>query len=148
MRSGSLPRRLDGHCGASVVRPDGRGEPKDTPMAKSAKRRVAAKSGAKAHKQSSSKQRSKKVVRGLVRAGTKQATAIEMLRSPGGTTIEALMKVTEWQAHSVRGFLAGVVRKRLKLNLDSSVVDGQRVYRVTGSGPKKAAEGQSRQDKS
>ena len=117
-------------------------------MAKSAKKRVTAKSGAKARKQSSSKQNSKKATPGVVRAGTKQATAIEMLRSPGGTTIEALTKATQWQQHSVRGFLAGVVRKRLKLNLDSSVVDGQRVYRVTGGSPKKPAEGQSQQDKS
>lgn len=117
-------------------------------MAKAAKKRVAAKTAAKARKQSSSRRSSKKATPGLVRAGTKQATAIEMLRSSGGTTIEALMKATRWQQHSVRGFLAGVVRKRLKLNLDSSVVDGQRVYRVTGSGPKKAAEGQVRQDKS
>lgn len=126
----------------------GRAEPKDTPMAKSAKKRAAAKSAAKARKQSSSKQNSKKAAPGVVRAGTKQATAIEMLRSPGGTTIDALMKATKWQQHSVRGFLAGVVRKRLKLDLDSGVVDGQRVYRVTGSGPARAAEGQVRQDKS
>lgn len=112
-------------------------------MAKSAKKQAAA----KARKQSRSKQNSKKAAPGVVRAGTKQAAAIEMLRSPGGMTIEALMKATEWQQHSVRGFLAGVVRKRLKLDLDSSVVNGQRVYRVTGSGPKKAAEGQIRQDK-
>jgi pyrroline-5-carboxylate reductase len=117
-------------------------------MAKLAKKRLAAKSAAKARKQSSSQSRSKKAAPDVVRAGTKQATAIEMLRSPGGTTIEALMKVTRWEQHSVRGFLAGVVRKRLKLDLDSSVVDGQRVYRVTGSGLKKAAEGQTRQNKS
>ena len=53
-----------------------------------------------------------------------------MLRSPGGATIDGLMKATGWQRHSVRGFLAGVVRKRLKLNLNSSLIDGRRVYRV------------------
>jgi hypothetical protein len=42
-----------------------------------------------------------------------------------------MMKVTAWQQHSVRGFLAGVVRKRLKLKLDSKKVDGTRVYRIT-----------------
>ncbi|MGD9712081.1 MAG: DUF3489 domain-containing protein [Thermomicrobiales bacterium] len=66
-------------------------------MAKSAKNRNAAKSAAKARKHSSSKQSSRKAGHGLVRAGTKQAAAIEMLRSPGGTTIEALMKATAWQ---------------------------------------------------
>lgn len=65
------------------------------------------------------------------RPGTKQSTAVEMLRSPSGATIDALMKATGWQQHSVRGFLAGAVRKRLKLKLDSAVVDGIRIYRIT-----------------
>ena len=78
------------------------------------------------------------VLRGRTGAanGTKQSTAIAMLRSPGGATIDGLMKVTGWQRHSVRGFLAGVVRKRLKLNLNSSLIDGRRVYRVpVAAGP-------------
>ena len=44
-----------------------------------------------------------------------------------------MMKATGWQQHSVRGFLAGVVRKRLKLKLDSKKVDGNRVYQIAGS---------------
>jgi len=56
-----------------------------------------------------------------------------MLRSPGGATIAALTKVTGWQSHSVRGFLAGIVRKRLKLDLESAVVEGIRVYRITAA---------------
>ena len=43
-----------------------------------------------------------------------------------------LTKATGWQPHSVRGFLAGVVRKRLKLDLVSAVVAGVRMYRITG----------------
>ena len=43
-----------------------------------------------------------------------------------------MMKATGWQQHSVRGFLAGVVRKRLKLKLGSKNVDGERIYRIAG----------------
>jgi hypothetical protein len=53
-----------------------------------------------------------------------------MLRSPGGATIATIMAATEWQQHSVRGFLAGVVRKKLGLNLVSEQTDKGRVYRI------------------
>ncbi len=55
-----------------------------------------------------------------------------MLQSPAGATISAMMKETDWQQHSVRGFLAGVVRKKLKLKLVSKRVDGNRIYRISG----------------
>jgi hypothetical protein len=42
------------------------------------------------------------------------------------------MEATGWQAHTVRGFLAAVVRKKVGLNLESEKTDGERVYRVTG----------------
>ena len=66
-------------------------------------------------------------------AGPQQARVIEMLQSPTGMTIAAMMKETGWQQHSVRGFLAGVVRKKLKLKLNSKKIDGSRVYRVDGA---------------
>jgi hypothetical protein len=62
--------------------------------------------------------------------GSKQDLVIEMLRRPPGTTIAAIMKATGWQQHSVRGFFAGVIRKRLGLALTSQKTDGERIYRV------------------
>ena len=61
---------------------------------------------------------------------TKHARIIAMLRTPAGTTIASLVTATEWQQHSVRGFLSGVVRKKLGLNLVSEQTDKGRVYRI------------------
>jgi hypothetical protein len=66
------------------------------------------------------------------RAGSKQAKVMTMLQSPSGATIASIMKATGWQQHSVRGFLAGVVRKRLKLKLGSKKIDGTQVYQIAG----------------
>ena len=66
-----------------------------------------------------------------IRPGTKHAHIVAMLRVPTGATIAAIMTVTDWQQHSVRGFLAGVVRKKLGLNLVSEQTDKGRLYRIT-----------------
>ena len=64
---------------------------------------------------------------------SKQARVVEMLRSPAGTTVEAVMKATGWQQHSVRGFFAGVVQKKLRLKLNSKKIDGNRIYRIVSA---------------
>jgi hypothetical protein len=76
---------------------------------------------------------------------SKQSRVIAMLQSPTGVTLAAITKATGWQQHSVRGFLAGVVRKRLKLKLNSEKVDGSRIYRIIETIPNKSALRQPKQ---
>ncbi len=66
-----------------------------------------------------------------VRAGTKQAKLIEMLRAPEGATIAEIVAVTGWQPHTVRGAIAGALKKKLGLDVTSEKVEGRgRVYRI------------------
>jgi Protein of unknown function (DUF3489) len=76
---------------------------------------------------------------------TKHARIIAMLRTPAGATIAAIMTATDWQQHSVRGFLAGVVRKKLGLNLVSEQMDKGRVYRIKDGKASPAAADRAKQ---
>jgi len=65
------------------------------------------------------------------REGTKQATLIAMLRAPEGATIEEIMAATGWQSHTVRGAMAGALKKKLGLEVTSEKIEGRgRVYRL------------------
>ena len=76
---------------------------------------------------------------------TKHNRIIAMLRTSAGATIASLVSATEWQQHSVRGFLAGVVRKKLGLNLVSEQTEKGRVYRIKDGKASPATAGRAKQ---
>jgi hypothetical protein len=65
------------------------------------------------------------------RTDTKQAKVIAMLKRPVGATVEQIIKATDWQPHTVRGFFAGALKKRLGIEVTSAATEeGKRVYRI------------------
>jgi hypothetical protein len=64
---------------------------------------------------------------------TKLDAVLKLLKSSKGATIDAIMDATGWQAHSVRGFLSGTVKKKFGLAVESATAkDGTRRYRIVG----------------
>jgi hypothetical protein len=68
---------------------------------------------------------------GRTRPGSKQAKMIEMLRRPDGATVEEIATAFQWQLHTVRGAIAGALKKKLGLPVTKENVEGRgRVYRI------------------
>ena len=63
--------------------------------------------------------------------GSKKAKILALLRRPNGASLDQLLKATGWQAHSVRGFLSGELKKRMGLRVLSAKKDDVRTYRLT-----------------
>jgi hypothetical protein len=65
------------------------------------------------------------------RDGSKKAEVLALLQRKGGATLAEIMKATDWQAHSVRGFISGALGKKMGLTVDSvRRDDGERVYSI------------------
>jgi len=68
---------------------------------------------------------------GIASQGSKTAKILGLLDRPGGVTLKALVKATGWQAHSVRGFLSGTLKKKMGMVVESlKSADGERTYRI------------------
>lgn len=92
---------------------------------------VAPKKGKVAKKAKAAKKAPQAAKEAGARDGSKAAKVLDSLKRPEGATLAALMKATEWQAHSVRGFLSGTVSKKLGFALTSAKVeDGERTYSI------------------
>jgi len=65
------------------------------------------------------------------RTGTKQAQLVAMLEAPEGASIAEITAATDWQPHTIRGAISGVLKKKLGLEVTSEKVDGRgRIYRI------------------
>ncbi|MBU3590439.1 DUF3489 domain-containing protein [Polynucleobacter sp. 78F-HAINBA] len=65
-----------------------------------------------------------------IKIPNKQSQLIALLKDPKGADIKMLMQATGWQAHSIRGVISGVLKKKLGMNIVSSKVDGTQHYRI------------------
>jgi hypothetical protein len=66
------------------------------------------------------------------REGSKQSVIVELMKRSEGATLAQMVEATGWQAHTVRGCMAGALKKKLGLTIDSvKEVGGERVYRVS-----------------
>jgi hypothetical protein len=82
------------------------------------------------HHSAASRAPNKSVTRGRRAPATKAEQIIALLKRPSGATLKSIMAVTGWQAHSVRGFISGQVRKRMGLDIHSLERNGDRVYTI------------------
>ena len=92
-----------------------------------AQRRPVAPSKAKARKKASAGAKS------AARGNSKTAKVIALLQQPQGATLQAIVRATGWQTHSVRGFISGQLKKKLGLKVRSAKRDGERVYSIKRS---------------
>jgi hypothetical protein len=118
------PEKAPSKKGASQKK----GAPKGHTAAKGGKTKPAAKKKAKTGKKAAKPIRTKKA--SAPRAESKGAKILALIRRPKGASLAEIMKATDWQAHSVRGFLSTAAKKH-KLNIESVKNEsGERIYKI------------------
>jgi hypothetical protein len=125
------PKEISMTKAKSKRKPASRANDSKTKTRNSVKRTTTRKSVQLSVTESAAHPRPRSASQPTARQQSKKAHIIAMLRAPGGVTIEAMARAAKWQPHSVRGFLAGVVRKKLGLTLVSADAENGRVYRIT-----------------
>jgi hypothetical protein len=106
------------------------------PVERFTSRKVAVTGGAHrlpaATRKSSGKKKASRKAGPAKRKNTKTAQVIALLRQTTGASLKAIMRATDWQAHSVRGFISGQLGKKMGLRVRSFERDGERVYHIKG----------------
>jgi hypothetical protein len=96
------------------------------------KKAKASRKAAKAKKSTTSKKTTKGTkAKGAAKAGSKAAIVLELMKRKEGATLAEIAKATDWQNHSIRGFVSGHVTKKLGLRVESTKSEtGERTYRI------------------
>ena len=114
------PANTDRPKAAKKARIAGKGAHVAPKKAKSPKKAKAAKKAPKSAKKATG-----------ARDGSKTAKVLELLKRKDGATLAEIMRATDWQAHSVRGFISGTLGKKMGLTVTSTKAeDGERSYSI------------------
>jgi hypothetical protein len=119
----------DSTKGATIMKTQ---EATTAPKQQSTKKPKASKAKAtKATKATKGAKSTKQAANSEARAGSKKEIVLKLLRRDQGATIAEIAKATDWQNHSIRGFLSGQVTKKMKLKVESTKSEaGERTYRI------------------
>ena len=103
---------------------------KNAPKANRGAKKAAKQAKAAPKKQTADKKTAKAKEAAVPREFSKKSIVLELLRRPDGATMAEIAKATDWQNHSIRGFISGNVTKKMGLAVESTKKAGERTYRL------------------
>ncbi len=122
---------------AAVAEQSASPAPATKKASKKASKKTSKKEAKPASKKASKKEakpaskKTSKATDGQPREGSKKAIVLDLLRRKNGATMAEIAKATDWQNHSIRGFISGTLTKKMGLTVESSKNEaGDRVYRI------------------